>query len=36
LCESHEPNVNQFMNGKVDGPIPFNYKLSEGQWGLLD
>jgi hypothetical protein len=24
------------MNGKVDGPIPFNYKLSEGQWGLLD
>jgi len=36
LCDSHEPNVNQFMNGKVDGPIPFNYKLSEGQWGLLD
>src|SRR5436189_876864 len=22
---SHEPFVNQFVNGKIEGPVPFNY-----------
>lgn len=26
LAESADPAVDQFMNGKVDGPIPFHYK----------
>jgi phospholipid/cholesterol/gamma-HCH transport system ATP-binding protein len=25
IRESHEPFVNQFVNGKLDGPVPFHY-----------
>jgi len=36
LNNSSDPSVDQFMNGKVEGPIPFHYQPPEGQWGLLD
>ena len=36
LCSSTQPSVDQFMNGKVEGPIPFHYKPPEGPWSLLD
>jgi len=29
LLESDDPLVNQFMNGRVDGPIPFRYHAPE-------
>lgn len=36
LVESNEPSVDQFMNGKVEGPIPFHYRPPGPPWGLLD
>ena len=36
LNSSAEPSVNQFMNGKMEGPIPFHYQASGTPWGLLN
>jgi phospholipid/cholesterol/gamma-HCH transport system ATP-binding protein len=36
LQESQDPAVDQFMNGKVDGPIPFHYNLGESAMSLVD
>ena len=36
LNSSSEPSVNQFMNGKMEGPIPFHYQTHGTPWGLLD
>ena len=36
LSASAEPGVDQFMNGKVEGPIPFHYQPPGAPWGLLD
>ena len=36
LAASTEPRVDQFMNGKVEGPIPFHYEPPGQSWGLLD
>ena len=36
LHASTDPSVNQFMNGRVDGPIPFHYQPPDAPWGLLD
>jgi phospholipid/cholesterol/gamma-HCH transport system ATP-binding protein len=36
LGASTDPAVDQFMNGKVEGPIPFHYQPSGAAWGLLD
>jgi len=36
LHESTEPRVQQFMNGQVEGPIPFHYKPPGQAWELLD
>lgn len=33
---SSDPGVDQFMNGKVEGPIPFHYQPPGAPWGLLD
>ena len=35
LTASTEPGVDQFMNGKVEGPIPFHYQASGQAWSLL-
>jgi phospholipid/cholesterol/gamma-HCH transport system ATP-binding protein len=35
LTHSEDPAVDQFMNGKVDGPIPFHYDTSGKKWSLL-
>ncbi len=36
LNSSMVPSVNQFMNGKMEGPIRFHYQTSGMPWGLLD
>jgi phospholipid/cholesterol/gamma-HCH transport system ATP-binding protein len=36
LGMSTQPSVDQFMNGKVEGPIPFHFQPPDGPWGLLD
>lgn len=36
LGASEEPSVDQFMNGKVEGPIPFHYNSPDKPWSLLD
>jgi len=36
LSVSEDPGVDQFMNGKVEGPIPFHYQPPGAPWGLLD
>jgi phospholipid/cholesterol/gamma-HCH transport system ATP-binding protein len=36
LSRSEQPSVDQFMNGKVEGPIPFHYQPPGPPWGLLD
>ena len=36
LSTSTEPSVDQFMNGRVEGPIPFHYQPPGSPWGLLD
>ena len=32
----HRAQRDQFMNGKVEGPIPFHYQPPGAPWGLLD
>lgn len=36
LGDSENAGVEQFMNGKVEGPIPFHYQPPDRPWGLLD
>jgi phospholipid/cholesterol/gamma-HCH transport system ATP-binding protein len=36
LVDSRNPGVNQFMNGRVDGPIPFHYEPPGAPWNLLN
>jgi len=36
LSASTQPSVDQFMNGNVEGPIPFHYQPPDSPWGLLD
>ena len=36
LNVSADPGVDQVMNGKVEGPIPFHYEHPTSRWGLLD
>jgi len=36
LGKSMDPGVDQFMNGKVEGPIHFHYQPHGSSWGLLD
>ena len=36
LTQSANSSVDQFMNGKVDGPIPFHYDTGSRSWSLLD
>jgi phospholipid/cholesterol/gamma-HCH transport system ATP-binding protein len=36
LSTSTQPSVDQFMNGKVEGPIPFHYQPPDAPWSLLD
>ena len=36
LNSSTQPSVNQFMNGKMEGPIPFHYQSPGEPWRLLD
>jgi len=36
LSASTQPSVDQFMNGKVEGPIPFQYQPPGSPWGLLE
>ena len=36
LGDSRNPGVNQFMNGRVDGPIPFHYEPPGAPWNLLN
>jgi phospholipid/cholesterol/gamma-HCH transport system ATP-binding protein len=36
LQASADPAVDQFMNGKVDGPIPFHYQSGGLAWSLVD
>ena len=36
LVQSTEPSVDQFMNGKIEGPIPFHYQSPGKPWSLLD
>ena len=35
LQQSEDPGIDQFMNGKVDGPIPFHYQTGEQAWSLI-
>jgi phospholipid/cholesterol/gamma-HCH transport system ATP-binding protein len=35
LATSPDPGVDQFINGKVDGPIPFHYEPADMAWSLL-
>ncbi|MFT5138790.1 MAG: phospholipid/cholesterol/gamma-HCH transport system ATP-binding protein [Lysobacterales bacterium] len=35
LTQSTNARVDQFMNGKVEGPIPFHYDSSGKNWNLL-
>lgn len=36
LSASSEPSVAQFMNGQVEGPIPFHYEPPGAPWSLLN
>jgi phospholipid/cholesterol/gamma-HCH transport system ATP-binding protein len=36
LRASDDPGVDQFMHGKVEGPIPFHYRPPDTPWSLLD
>jgi phospholipid/cholesterol/gamma-HCH transport system ATP-binding protein len=35
LAASHDTGVDQFINGKVEGPIPFHYQSAGAAWSLL-
>ena len=36
LSASEDLSVDQFMNGRVEGPIPFHYLPADSGWSLLD
>jgi phospholipid/cholesterol/gamma-HCH transport system ATP-binding protein len=36
LSTSVDPSVDQFMNGQIEGPIPFHYQPAGSNWSLLD
>ena len=36
LSNSDDPSVDQFMNGRVEGPIPFHYLAADSGWNLLE
>jgi phospholipid/cholesterol/gamma-HCH transport system ATP-binding protein len=36
LVHSPDPGIDQFINGKVDGPIAFHYERPGQAWSLLD
>jgi phospholipid/cholesterol/gamma-HCH transport system ATP-binding protein len=36
LRASDDAGVDQFMHGKVEGPIPFHYRSPDAPWSLLD
>jgi phospholipid/cholesterol/gamma-HCH transport system ATP-binding protein len=36
LSQSADPGVDQFINGKMDGPIAFHYERSGNPWSLLN
>lgn len=36
LLESEHPSIQQFMNGRVEGPIAFHYQPPGAPWSLLD
>lgn len=36
LIDSSDAGVSQFMNGRVEGPIPFHYEPPGAPWRLLD
>ena len=36
LADSEDIGVDQFINGKVEGPIPFHYQNPGTNWSLLD
>jgi phospholipid/cholesterol/gamma-HCH transport system ATP-binding protein len=36
LANSSNAGVDQFMNGKVEGPIPFHYDTGGRTWSLLN
>jgi phospholipid/cholesterol/gamma-HCH transport system ATP-binding protein len=35
LANSADPGVDQFVNGKIEGPIPFRYQGADAAWSLL-
>jgi len=35
LASSADPGIDQFINGKMDGPIPFHYEPAGKPWTLL-
>lgn len=35
LAHSKDPGIDQFVNGKVEGPIAFHYTSADRQWSLL-
>jgi len=35
LARSTDPRIDQFINGKVEGPIPFHYEPAGKAWSLL-
>lgn len=36
LSKSDDPGVDQFVNGKIEGPIPFAYQGADQAWSLLN
>ncbi len=36
LTRSDDPGVDQFINGRVEGPIPFQYQGADPSWSLLN
>jgi phospholipid/cholesterol/gamma-HCH transport system ATP-binding protein len=36
LANSPDPGIDQFINGKIEGPIPFHYEPSGKAWNLLN
>ncbi len=35
LAHSADPGIDQFVNGKVEGPIAFHYNTADSHWSLL-
>jgi phospholipid/cholesterol/gamma-HCH transport system ATP-binding protein len=36
LAHSPDPGIDQFINGRVEGPIPFHYVPADTSWSLLN